>query len=45
VENTIYTSYDVFLRKKLPFSGTMVAPARKFLLQRYFLIAIDFLMR
>jgi len=36
---TIYTSYDVFLRKKLPFWGVaMIAPALKFLVALFFKI-------
>jgi len=39
--NDLYTSYDVFLCKQLPFGVAMIAPALNFLVALIFLIAIN----
>jgi len=41
---TTHMSYYVFLHKKLPLGGVMIASALKFLVALIFLIAINFLM-
>jgi len=42
---TIYTLYDVFLHKELPFGVVMIATALKFVVALFFKIAINSLAR